>query len=114
MLRQLCWQLGHVLCSGMQDRTMLAQTTRCVGGAIETYLMVKGTRPGGYYITRVILDGPDDVQLFDIMNHVLLEGDQLQSALEVFKKTCRLHRAFSDEDVSGNLKVAVAHEKELA
>ena len=43
---------------------------------------------------------------FDIMNHVLPEGDQLQSAFGEFEKKCRLYKALSDEDASENLKVA--------
>ena len=43
------------------------------------------------------------------MKHVVLEGDLLQSASEVFEKKCRLYRAPSDEAVSENIKVAVVH-----
>ena len=32
--------------------------------------------------------------LLDIMNHVFLEGDQLQSAFEVFQKKCTLYNEF--------------------
>ena len=47
--------------------------------------------------------------LLDIMSHVFPEGDQLQSAFEVFEKKCGLCKAPSDEDVPEKLKVAVVH-----
>ena len=42
--------------------------------------------------------------LLDIMNHVFLEGDPLQSAFEVFEKMCRMYRALSDEAASRKLR----------
>ena len=43
------------------------------------------------------------------MSHVFPEGEQLQSAFELFEKTCRLCRALSDEEVSENPMIAIAH-----
>ena len=37
------------------------------------------------------------------------EGEQLQSAFEVFEKRCRLYKAVCEEEVSENLKVVVVH-----
>ena len=47
--------------------------------------------------------------LLDFVSHVFPLGEEQQSAFEVFERKCRLYRALSNEEVSENLKVAVAH-----
>ena len=43
------------------------------------------------------------------MNHVFPESEHLQSVFEVLEKKYWLYRAFSNEEVSENLKVAAVH-----